>query len=641
MSLSEPRQILLKYWGYSSFRPLQEEIIQSVLDGNDTLALLPTGGGKSVCFQVPALAREGICIVVSPLIALMKDQVSNLNKRGIKAVAIYSGQTKSEMDVAIDNCIYGDVKFMYLSPERLTTDLIRNRLSKMKVNLVAVDEAHCISQWGYDFRPPYLKIAEIREFLPGTPFLALTATATADVIDDICRKLNFIDGKTFRKSFERKNLVYAVIKEESKLDRLLNICRKVPGTGIVYVRNRKKTKDIAEFLVKNKISADYYHAGLDPKLRDKKQEDWIRETRRVIVSTNAFGMGIDKPNVRFVVHMDLPDSPEAYFQEAGRAGRDEKKSYAVLLFNNSDIIDLEHFFELSYPSLSFIRKVYNALGNYFQLALGSGKDKSFDFHLADFCNQYALDRFSVFSALKILEKDGYIFLSEALINPSRAMILLNKEDLYRFIVANTGYDSFLKIILRSYTGLFTEFTRIDEDELAARSKLDTTKVSAILKKLHRLNVVHYIPRNRSPQLTFVMQRMDSGDLNISPENYTDRKKFAEVRIKAIKDYVLSGSRCRSTILLDYFGEPNARRCGVCDICLERNKLNLSKLEFDNVIDLIKPLIKKQPMSMQEIINNTHTNIHENKIIKVIQWLLDNNKIQTESNTDKLRWNDRT
>lgn len=315
-----------------------------MLDGNDTLALLPTGGGKSVCFQVPALAKEGICIVVSPLIALMKDQVSNLNKRGIKAVAIYSGQTKSEMDVAIDNCIYGDVKFMYLSPERLTTDLIRNRLSKMKVNLVAVDEAHCISQWGYDFRPPYLKIAEIREFLPGTPFLALTATATADVIDDICRKLNFIDGKTFRKSFERKNLVYAVIKEESKLDRLLNICRKVPGTGIVYVRNRKKTKEIAEFLVKNKISADYYHAGLDPKLRDKKQEDWIRETRRVIVSTNAFGMGIDKPNVRFVVHMDLPDSPEAYFQEAGRAGRDEKKSYAVLLFNNSDIIDLEHFF---------------------------------------------------------------------------------------------------------------------------------------------------------------------------------------------------------------------------------------------------------------------------------------------------------
>jgi ATP-dependent DNA helicase RecQ len=641
MPYSEARQILLKYWGYSSFRPLQEEIIQSVLDGNDTLALLPTGGGKSICFQVPALSREGICIVVSPLIALMKDQVSNLNKRGIKAVAIYSGQTKSEMDVAIDNCIYGNVKFLYLSPERLTTDLIRNRLSKMKVILVAVDEAHCISQWGYDFRPPYLKIAEIREFLPGTPFLALTATATADVIDDICLKLNFRDGKVFRKSFERKNLVYAVIKEESKLNRLLNICRKVPGTGIVYVRNRKKTRDIAEFLVKNKISADYYHAGLDPKLRDKKQEDWIRETRRVIVSTNAFGMGIDKPNVRFVVHMDLPDSPEAYFQEAGRAGRDEKKSYAVLLYNNSDIIDLEHFFELSYPSLGFIRKVYNALGNYFQLALGSGKDKSFDFQLADFSNQYALDRFSVFNALKILEKEGYIFLSEALVNPSRVMILLNKEDLYRFIVANPGYDSFLKIILRSYTGLFSEFTRIDEDELAVRSKLDTIKVSAILKKLHQLNVIHYIPRNRSPQLTFVMQRMDSGNLNISPENYADRKKFAEVRINAIKDYVLSGSRCRSTILLDYFGESNARRCGVCDICLERNKLNLSKLEFDNVVELIKPLIKKEPMTMQEIINSTQTSIHENKIIKVIQWLLDNNKIQTEKNTDKLRWNDHT
>ncbi|MFN2394679.1 MAG: ATP-dependent DNA helicase RecQ [Bacteroidales bacterium] len=639
MPYSEPRQILLKYWGYSSFRPLQEEIIQSVLDGNDTLALLPTGGGKSICFQVPAIAREGICIVVSPLIALMKDQVSNLNKRGIKAVAVYSGQTKSEMDVAIDNCAYGDVKFLYLSPERLSTDLIRNRLPKMKVNLVAIDEAHCISQWGYDFRPPYLKIAEIRELLPGIPFLALTATATADVIDDICQKLQFKDGKVFRKSFERKNLVYAVIKEESKLDRLLNICRKVPGTGTVYVRNRKKTRDIAEYLTKNKISADYYHAGLDPKMRDKKQEAWIRETRRVIVSTNAFGMGIDKPNVRFVVHMDLPDSPEAYFQEAGRAGRDEKKAYAVLLYNNSDIIDLEHFFELSYPSLNFIRKVYNTLGNYFQLALGSGKDKNFDFQLAVFCNQYNFDRFSVFSALKILEKEGYIFLSDALVNPSRVMVLLNKEDLYRFIVANPSYDPFIKVLLRSYTGLFTEFTKIDEDELGIRSKLEVSKVTGILKKLHQLNVVQYIPRNKLPQLSFVRQRIDSKDLDISPENYADRKKFAKERIKAIKDYVLSGSRCRSTILLDYFGESNARRCGVCDICLERNKLNLSKLEFDNVVDLIKPLIRKQPMTMQEIINNTHTNIPENKIIKVIQWLLDNDKVKTDNNTDKLRWNE--
>ncbi|MBW6478576.1 MAG: RecQ family ATP-dependent DNA helicase [Bacteroidales bacterium] len=637
MSLSEPRQILLKYWGYSSFRPLQEEIIESVLEGNDTLALLPTGGGKSICFQVPAMARKGICIVVSPLIALMKDQVNNLNKRGIKAVAIYSGQSKSEIDMAIDNCVYGKIKFLYLSPERLTTDIIRLRLPKMKVSLVAIDEAHCISQWGYDFRPPYLKISEIRELLPGIPFLALTATATADVIEDICNKLEFRNGKVFRKSFERKNLVYAVINEENKLNRLLNICRKVPGTGIVYVRNRRKTKEISEFLVKNKISADYYHAGLDPKTRDNKQEAWIQEKRRIIVSTNAFGMGIDKPNVRFVVHMDLPESPEAYFQEAGRAGRDEKKAYAVLLFNKSDTIDLDHFYELSYPPLDFIKKVYNALGNYFQLAINSGKDKSFDFVLSDFCNHFQFDRFTVFNALKILEKEGYIFLSEALVNPSRMIILLNKEDLYRFVVANPNYDQFLKVILRSYSGLFTEFTKIDENEIAVRTRLNDEKVSKTLWNLHRMNVVHYIPRNKDPQVTFVIGRTEIRDLSISAENYSDRKKYAGMRINAMKDYVESENRCRSTILLEYFGESDAPRCGVCDICLERNKLNLSKLEFDNVISLVKPLLKNKPMTIQEVIKNIPANIAENKIIKVIQWLQDNNKVMLEPESGKMKW----
>ena len=640
MSLSEPRQILLKYWGYSSFRPMQEEIIQSVLDGNDTLALLPTGGGKSICFQVPAMAREGVCIVVSPLIALMKDQVSNLNKRGIKAVAIYSGLSKSEIDMAIDNCVYGNIKFLYLSPERLTTDIIRSRLPKMKVNLVAIDEVHCISQWGYDFRPPYLKISEIREFLKNIPFLALTATATTDVIKDICNKLEFNNGKVFRKSFERKNLVYAVINEENKLNRLVNICRKVPGTGIIYVRNRRRTKEISEFLVKNNISADFYHAGLDSGIRDIKQEAWIQEKRRVIVSTNAFGMGIDKPNVRFVVHMDLPDSPEAYFQEAGRAGRDEKKAYAVLLYNKSDTIDLDHFFELSYPPLDFIKNVYNALGNYFQLAIGSGKDKSFDFVLSDFCNHYKLDRFKVFNALKILEKEGYIFLSEALINPSRILILLNKEELYRFMVANPAYDQLLKIILRSYTGLFSEFTKIDENDIETRSKLSNDKVRSALWNLHKMNVIHYIPQNKEPQLTFIIGRTELRDINISAENYADRKKYAGKRIKAMKDYVESENRCRSIILLDYFGESDAPRCGVCDICIERNKLNLSKLEFDNVIAIVKPLLQQKQMNMQEIISNIPSNITENKIIKVIQWLLDNKKVVLESENRKMKWRER-
>ncbi len=636
----DPKQILLQYWGFSSFRALQEDIILSVLKGQDTLALLPTGGGKSICFQVPALVREGICIVVSPLIALMKDQVANLNKRGIKAVGIYSGMSRSEIDVAVDNCVYGNIKFLYLSPERLTSDLIRTRIAKMKVNLVAVDEAHCISQWGYDFRPPYLQIEEIREILPKVPFLALTATATPEVTEDICDKLGMKEPSVFIKSFERKNLVYAVLHEENKMGRLLKICNKVKGTGIVYVRNRRKTKEIAEFLFKNRISANYYHAGLDAKTRDARQEDWIKEKTRVIVSTNAFGMGIDKPNVRFVVHMDLPDSPEAYFQEAGRAGRDEKKAYAVLLYNNSDIIDLDRFFELSFPPLDFIKKVYNALGNYFQLATGSGKDKSFDFQLADFCNHYQLDRFSTFSALKILEKEGYIALSDALLHPSRLLLKLNKEDLYRFMVANPSYDLFMKVILRSYTGLFAEFARIDENEIAERTRIPLQQVGKNLQRLQQMNVLEYTPRNNKPQLTFVSERTDTQYLRISPENYTLRKKFAGQRVEAIKHYVQAQNKCRSILLLEYFGQKEGKRCGICDVCLERNKLELSQLEFDNIIEQIKPLLKKSEMSIQAIMDNLNTSIREEKIIKAIQWLMDNDKIGTNPQSNALFWKEK-
>jgi ATP-dependent DNA helicase RecQ len=632
-----PKHILLKYWGYDSFRPMQEEIIQSVLDNNDTLALLPTGGGKSICFQVPAMAREGICIVVSPLIALMKDQVANLVKRNIKAVAIYSGQNPSEIDIAIDNCIYGDVKFLYLSPERLTTDIIRTRIPKMKVNLIAIDEAHCISQWGYDFRPPYLLIAEIRELLPKTPMLALTATATKDVMFDICNKLEFKSPNIFVKSFERKNLVYAVLKEENKLERLLKICTKVPGTGIVYVRNRRKTKEIALYLQKNRIAADYYHAGLDAKTRDQKQLDWTREKIRVIVSTNAFGMGIDKPNVRFVVHLDLPDSPEAYFQEAGRAGRDEKKAYAVLLFNNSDVIDLGKNLENTFPPLDFIKNVYNVLGNYFQIAIGSGKDKSYDFSLADFCSHYNLEPITTFSALKFLEKEGYILMSEAFASPSKILILLNNEELYRFMVANKIYEMLLKTILRSYTGLFTEFTRIDEPEISRRLTLNTEVVKNQLYKLNQMRVIHYEPQNIKPRITIIQGRMDVRDLKISPENYSERKKFASQRVDAMKHYVSSQNKCRSLILLEYFGETNAVRCGQCDVCLERNKLDISKLEFDQVLQLIKPILEQNPITLKDLIFNLKTNIPEQKIIKVTQWLLDNNKIVFNPDGETLRW----
>ncbi|MFN3555467.1 MAG: ATP-dependent DNA helicase RecQ [Bacteroidales bacterium] len=634
----EPAQILTKYWGYSKFRPLQEDIIHSVLEGNDTLALLPTGGGKSICFQVPALAREGICIVVSPLIALMKDQVANLNRREIKAVAVYSGMSSAEIDIAIDNCIYGNTKFLYLSPERLTTDMVRARLPKMKVNLVAIDEAHCISQWGYDFRPPYLQIAEIREFLPQTPFMALTATATPEVMDDICQKLSMKNARIFRKSFERKNLVYAVLQEENKLGRLANICKKVQGTGVVYVRNRRKTREIAEFLAKQGVKADFYHAGLDNKTRDQKQESWIRERVRVIVSTNAFGMGIDKPNVRFVVHMDLPDSPEAYFQEAGRAGRDEKKAYAVLLYNQSDIIDLESFFQNSYPPLEFIAKVYNALGNFFQLAIGSGRERSYEFNMGNFCSHYQLERIPVFSALQILEKEGYIALSEALSNPSRIHMLLNKEDLYRFSVANPSFDAFIKVLLRSYTGLFSDFTRIDEYDIAKRTQLEPDRVVKTLKSLHQMRVLHYEPRNKEPLLSFIRPREDVRYFSISPENYSERKKYAGQRVEAMKQYVQTQNRCRSVMLLSYFGEENAVRCGVCDVCLERNKLDLSKLEFDNLVEAIKPLLINQELSMDELLNQVKSPLGEPKIIKTLQWLMDNGKILFDPLQNKMRWN---
>jgi ATP-dependent DNA helicase RecQ len=616
---------------------LQEDIINSVLQNNDTLALLPTGGGKSICFQVPALAMDGLCMVVSPLIALMKDQVANLNQRGIKSTAIFSGMSSAEIDIAIDNSIYGNTKFLYLSPERLTTEMIRMRLPKMKVCLLAIDEAHCISQWGYDFRPPYLRIAEIREILPQTPVLALTATATTNVIEDICEKLNFKNHNIYRKSFERKNLTYAVLKEEDKLGRLSRICNKVKGTGIVYVRNRKKTREIAKYLLQHNISADFYHAGLDTVTRDKKQDDWMREKSRIIVSTNAFGMGIDKPNVRFVVHMDMPDSPEAYFQEAGRAGRDEKKSYAVLMFNDSDLSDAARFHEMAYPAIDFIKQVYNGIGNYLQIAIGSAQEKSYDFVLTDFCNHYNLETVPTFNALKFLEKEGYIHLSDALANPSRLHFLLNKEELYRFLVANPGYDSFIKVLLRSYAGLFSDFVKISESEIGSRINKTALEVNNMLGKMHQLRVLYYDPQNKKPRITFTLPRFETRDLSISPENYSKRKQYAYERLKAMENYVTSVNRCRSLILLEYFGETDALRCGTCDLCLERNKLDVSKLEFDNILQLVKPYLLNQSVKLEELVTKIKSGIPEDKIIKVVQWLIDNNKIDQDTITGKLSW----
>jgi len=621
----ELHQILLKYWGYSSFRPMQEEIMRSVLDGKDTLALLPTGGGKSICFQVPTMMQDGLCLVVTPLIALMKDQVENLKRKKIKAVAIYSGMHKDEIELAINNCLFNDVKFLYLSPERLETDLIKSNIERMNVKLLAVDEAHCISQWGYDFRPSYLNILKIREYLKDIPVLALTATATKDVVSDIQQKLGFKEENLFQQSFERKNLTYVAIKEENKLNRLLKVVSNLKGSGIVYMRSRKKTVDVAEFLKKNNISSTFYHAGLDRKSRDIRQNSWVSGETQVIVATNAFGMGIDKPNVRFVVHLDIPDSLEAYFQEAGRAGRDGNNSYAVLLFEKADILDAENFIQTQFPAIKEIKKVYQALGNFFQLAIGAGKDTSFDFDISAFCSNYNIPYRTVYNSLKFLEKEGYILLYEIIDSDSKICFKSSKEDLYKFQVENAKYDKFIKLLLRSYSGLFTEFVKINEKEIAKRMESETDTVEKQLSQLEKFEILNYLKRRSQPQITFLTERFDSSNIRLSDETYKDRKNSAKKRMQSVMDYIKNDHKCRSQQLLQYFGEEQEKRCGKCDVCVERNKIELSELEFDIVLKQIKPLLLEKPCTLEEIASKVK-NVNEDKIIKVVQWLLDNDKL---------------
>lgn len=604
---------------------MQEEIIRAVLDGHDTLALLPTGGGKSICFQVPAMAMEGTCLVISPLIALMKDQVENLQKRGIQAVALYTGMHPGEIDIAIGNCLYGNTKFLYVSPERLQTEKFREAIRRMKICLVAVDEAHCISQWGYDFRPPYLEISAIRLLIPGIPMMALTATATSTVVSDIQQKLEFKSGKVFIKSFERKNLTYLVIKEEDKRGRLLRILEKVKGTGIVYVRNRRETREIADFLVKNRISADFYHAGLDPKTRDKRQAAWTKEEKRIIVSTNAFGMGIDKPNVRLVVHLDLPDSVEAYFQEAGRGGRDEKQAWAVLLYEAADIISARQNLDNSFPPLQTIREVYQALGNFYQIPVGMGKDDRYDFELMPFAEQYGFQPVTVYHSLKFLEREGYLLLSEGFNQPSKLHFIAEKEELYRFQVANEFFDQFIKTILRSYGGIFTDFITISEADIARRTGLDFGQVVSNLRHLQKLRLVDYIQGTSKPQIIYTEERVDVRHLSISNEIYRDRKEAAIRRLEAMISYTESQNRCRSQYLLGYFGESQARRCGKCDVCIERNKISLNELEFDQIVEMIKPILHAQALTLEEIVAATGP-MDEDKVLRALQWLIENEKI---------------
>lgn len=631
-------QVLLHYWGYSSFRPVQEDIIRSVLEGRDTLALLPTGGGKSLCFQVPGLMIDGVTLVITPLIALMKDQVENLRKRKISAEAIYSGMTPRETDLAMNHVLHGQIKFLYISPERLLTSRFQTALDHIKVGLIAVDEAHCISQWGYDFRPPYLRIAEIRQRLPGVPVIALTATATKQVVSDIQDKLAFQSSNVFERSFERKNLAYVVFREENKLQRLLKICSNVPGTGIVYVRNRKKTREIAEFLIQNRIRADYYHAGLTPAERERKQDAWKNGTLRIMVSTNAFGMGIDKPDVRFVVHLDLPESPEAYFQEAGRAGRDEKKAYAVLLYEEADILDARHNIELSFPAVEIIRNVYRALGNYYSLIPGTGRDLVAEFDLADFCNNYHFKPVVVFNALHFLEREGYIALNAAFETNSKLLFNIQKDKLYQFQVENAFWDPLIKTVLRSYGGVFTEPVAINEQELAQRLSVSREVVVSWLHQLHKLEVLTYIPQTDKPRLTFSSELVKASDLTISPQIYDERLKEALRRLEAVISYAGSSSHCRSQLLIKYFGQTDTRRCGICDVCLERNKANLSELEFNNILEIIKPLLLRDTCSLQQLLDAC-PRISEDKVISAITWLTDNEKVLLAGD-GIFKWNSR-
>jgi ATP-dependent DNA helicase RecQ len=621
--VSEFKAILTRYWGYSSFRPLQEEIIHSLASGKDTLGLMPTGGGKSITFQIFSMSRPGICLVVTPLISLMKDQVENLQKKGIRALAIHSGMTIQEVRLTFDSAAWGDYKFLYISPERIATERFRERLPLMNVNLIVVDEAHCISQWGYDFRPSYLRIRDLRDLLPGVPVLALTATATPDVAKDIQKQLAFAKENILRTSFFRSNLSYIVREREDKMQYLLQSVRKADGSGIVYVRSRKATREVTDFLKKNKISSDYYHAGLPAAERSRKQEDWKENRTRIIVATNAFGMGIDKPDVRFVIHIGPPDSPEAYFQEAGRAGRDGKKAYAVLISARSDQLALKKRLEKAFPPIDIIKRVYLSLCNYFQLAVGFGKDQILDFNIADFAGSFNLSINTTLNSLKILQREGYLELTEELDNPSRLYFIIGRDDLYRFQVANASFDGFIKLLLRSYSGLFTNYVGIDEDLLAKRAGIPVETIYRFLNLLNTSKVVHYIPRKKTPFVIFTKERLDIDRVKISKENYSDRKKDFQKRIEAMTYYMTEKLKCRSRLLLEYFGETGSVRCGKCDICLAQNELGLSQLEFDQISDMLEHYLQ-EPCLFEELIFRIDRN--EDEIIEVVRWLIDNGKI---------------
>jgi ATP-dependent DNA helicase RecQ len=618
--MSMYHDILKTYWGYSEFRPLQLEIIESICSGKDTLALMPTGGGKSITFQVPGMAKPGLCLVVTPLIALMKDQVENLQDKGIKATAIFSGMSREEIIIALDNCIYGEYKFLYVSPERLSTELFISRLPYLNIHLIAIDESHCISQWGYDFRPSYLNISDIRIHLPEVPILALTATATPEVVEDIQSKLAFKAPNVFKKSFERPNVTYVVREAEDKEHMLLQILQKTPGSAIVYVRNRKNTKNVSDHLNKNGISADFFHAGLSHEQKDRKQKLWKTGACRVIVATNAFGMGIDKPDVRLVIHMDLPDSPEAYFQEAGRAGRDEKRAYAVLLFHTSDVKKLKKRLSDSFPNKELIRDIYVSLAHYFQVPEGGGMEQMFAFDLMDFCTKFHYNFLQAYHGLKILEQAGYVQLTEEIDNPSRVCFTIKREDLYHQHVGDKLTDELLQILLRSYTGLFSDFTPIQEETLAKRLQTTAKEVYDRLLYLSRNGIIHYIPRKKSPYLIYQLNRESRDRIRIEKSVYEDRKERFQKRMESMLHYAEATQTCRSVSLLTYFGQKNVHACGKCDVCLQKTASGLKKYEFEHIWEQIVKILSEQPQTIRALVDSNDAD--SEKALQVIRFQLD-------------------
>lgn len=619
-------QTLKQYWGYDSFRPLQEEIITSILEGNDTLALLPTGGGKSICFQVPALAKDGICLVISPLIALMKDQVENLTKRGVHALCIYSGMSFIETKKTLQNAIHGNYKFLYVSPERLETNLFLEYLPAMNINIIAVDEAHCISQWGYDFRPPYLRISALREHLPGIPVLALTASATKNVQDDICEKLSFGSSqKCFRQSFERPNLSYSAFNVPSKQNKLLEILRNVNGSAIVYCKSRKHTKDIADLLKLNGISSDFYHAGLGNEERGRKQEEWIRNRIRVIVCTNAFGMGIDKPDVRVVVHYGVPDCLENYYQEAGRAGRDGKRAYAVLLYNERELHELQEQVNTRFPNADTIKNVYIGIMNHLQVPAGAGEGVSYDLDIGVFIAAFKIDILTATYAIKALEQENIFVFSESFFKPSSVVFTCTREELSDLEKQQPVLDNMTKALLRSYEGIFDFPANINETNLASFTKQSRETVIDQLQRLAAFGIISYQPQKDTPQLTLLQNRMYADSFRINLDNYLQRKDLFEVRIKAMCAFTADTVQCRSKQIAAYFNSPVEKNCGICDNCFSQAEVTISKEEFEEIANHIFSNIDAGATSVNDLLDQL-TKKRKEKLWKVLEYLQSEQKI---------------